>query len=124
MELFLFLLGMANLMFVLGLLFSIQIKDMRALTPAFLSAILILGGAYVEFNQLPYQFVTKYCLGMVGLGYLIWGIYYYLRSRTRPDKRERGTFLLFIGTIAVAACFLILFQECTTINLAVMFCRL
>jgi hypothetical protein len=107
MKLFLFLVAMANIMFVLGLLFSVQIKNMAALLPAFLSAALIFYGAYIEFNELPYEFVTNYSLGLVGIGYLGWGIFTRIASGKRPDKKGKAHFLLFVGAVGLAACYVI-----------------
>jgi len=111
MELFLFLVGMANLIFVFGLLFSVQIKNMKALAPAFAAAALIFVGAYIEFNELPYQFVTQYCLAFVGIGYLAWGIVYQVKARMRPDMTSKARFLMFIGLLGLGACYFLISQE-------------
>ncbi len=111
MELFLFLVCMANIMFVFGLFFSVQIKNMAALAPAFFSAALIFWGAYIKFYDLPYHFVTDYCLAVVGGGYLAWGIYYQIQSRVRPDKKSKARFLMFIGLMGLGACYFMNIQE-------------
>lgn len=102
---------MANLTIVFGLCFSVMIKNMSALIPAAGSAVLIFGGAYIEFNSLPYPYVTKFCLALVGIGYLVWGVYYRIKARVRPDKRGKARFLIFIGLFDLAACYLVNMQN-------------
>jgi hypothetical protein len=113
MSLFHFLVAMANVQFVLGLLFSIQIKHMGALFPAFVSAGLIFWGAYVEFNEIPPPFtlVTQSCLVIVGLGYWIAAGYYFQKSRKRPNYRSQFYLLAFIGAIPLAAAYCVLKME-------------
>ena len=113
MSLFHFLIAMANVQFVLGLLFSVQIKHMGALFPAFVSAGLIFWGAYAEFNELgmPYSLVTNYCLILIGAGYIGAGGYVFFLSRRRPDMRSKAYFLAFSGAVAWTAAYLVLKME-------------
>lgn len=98
-------------MFVMGLLFSVQIKDMTALVPAFIGATLIFAGAYIEFQELPYQNYAHASPGIVGLMYFIWSLYFAKKMRRRPDKTGRFWFLLFTSGIGFLGCAAVFFLE-------------
>ncbi|MGF1677717.1 MAG: hypothetical protein ACFCUX_00830 [Candidatus Methylacidiphilales bacterium] len=103
MTLFLFLIMMANIIFVFGLFFSVQIKHMGVLLPAFIFSGMIFGAAWIEFHQLPYEWWTRSCLGGVGLGCLSAGLYYFKLAQRRPDQNGNGWFLVFVALVAFAA---------------------